>query len=99
MSSARAIPSLLLAVGLLGFADCVNAQELSGVPAKIQVLSASHGGTAEVKVQLVDPSNQPAAAKRDLEIQLEAKSENGTVEKSTVTIKQGETGVTAKLPI
>ncbi|MFN2540703.1 MAG: hypothetical protein ABR514_00840 [Chthoniobacterales bacterium] len=59
-------------------------------------MPATSGSTINLK--LVDPANSPAPAKKDLKVEVEAKAENGAVGKSTVTIKQGETGTSAELP-
>jgi hypothetical protein len=75
-------------------------EDLSGVPAKIEVTTTSPSALSAggVKIELLDPANRPAPAKKDLQVEVDTKTENGSVGKSTVTIKEGQTGVTAPLP-
>jgi hypothetical protein len=91
--------SLFFAVG----ASIGDGQSLSGVPTKIEVTGASYSGSqqqgVEARVQLLDPSNRPAVAKKDFEVELASRAENGTIEKSKIVIKQGATSATARLPI
>jgi hypothetical protein len=53
-------------------------EELSGVAVKIEVTnpSANAAGPA-VDVKLLDPANSPAPAKKDLNVEIQTKAENG----------------------
>src|ERR1700686_815708 len=87
--------ALVLAIGTPG-------QSLAGSPAKIEVTAESPaviaGSTAQLRVNLVDPSNQPAAAKKDLTIQLRSRLPSGNTESFAVTIKAGEKSSTIDVP-
>lgn len=90
--------AVVVTVALSGAVAPIEAKDLHGIPAKIEVTETSVAqGT--VKIGLVDPANLPAPAKKDLRIEIQTKSESGRVGKSSVTIKQGQAEATAKLPI
>lgn len=76
-------------------------ENLSGVPAKIEVTTAAPFTQAGggLKIELLDPANRPAPAKKDLQVEIDTKAENGSVAKSTVTIKEGQTQVTTPLRV
>ena len=98
-ASACLAVSLCFAVGAsLGYG-----QRLRGVPTKIEVTGASYSGReqqgVEARVQLLDPTNRPALAKRDLQVELTSRAEDGTIAKSKVIIKQGDSSATTRLPV
>jgi hypothetical protein len=76
-------------------------QGLGGVPAKIEVSAKPSSGEqiVNVHVELRDAVNHPAVASKNVDVEIEGRSENGNVEKSTVVIKRGESGGSAELPI
>src|SRR3954451_4498397 len=99
LSGATRRYTILFAAALLfGIAGGVYSEDLSGVAAKIEVTNASTSASGAVEVKLLDPGNSPAPAKKDLNVEIQTKAEDGQVEKSTVTIKQGQTAATATLP-
>src|SRR5947209_6435185 len=79
------------------------AQDLSGRPAKIEISAKPLAGNNEqgvkVRVELRDPVNHLAVATKNIEIEIEGRTDNGAVEKSKVLIKQGESRATADLPV
>jgi hypothetical protein len=81
----------------------VLAQDLSGRPAKIEISAKPSTGNNEqgvkVRVELRDPVNHLAVATKNVEIEIEGRTDNGAVEKSTVLIKEGESSATAELPV
>lgn len=90
----------MVAATFLTLAGRIDAQDLRGIPAKIEIAETSiSGGHGTIKLALVDPANSPARARRDLQIQVQTKSENGEIGTSTVTINKGETEGTGSLPI
>jgi hypothetical protein len=90
--------AFLIAATFLSLASRIEAGDLSGVPAKIEIAETSvPDGT--IKLALVDPANSPAPARRDLQVEIQTKSENGEVGTSIVTIKRGQTEATGSLPI
>jgi len=93
------VASVVATATLLRIAGFCCAEDLSGVPAKIYVMSASEERPGSLKIELLDPANHPAPAKKDLQVQVETKAENGSVDKSTVTIKQGQTGTSTDIPV
>src|SRR5579864_5768964 len=78
------------------------AQDLSGRPAKIELSAKPLTGNEQgvkVHVELRDPVNHIAVAPKDVQIEIEGRTDKGAAEKSTVLIKQGESSVTTELPI
>ena len=104
MQKAR-LASACLALSLC-FAPGVSVgqrQSLGGIPTKIEVTGASYSAGRqpgiEARVQLLDPVNRPAKAKKDFEVEIAARTQNGAIETSKVVIKRGDTGATARLPV
>jgi hypothetical protein len=90
---------LLAGATFVGTIAGLAAGDLTGIPAKIEVAEASvSGGQGQIKVSLVDPANSPAPAKKDLQLEIQTKSESGDIGKSIVTIKQGQTEALGTLP-
>jgi hypothetical protein len=92
--------AFLIAATFLSLASRIDAGDLSGVPAKIEIVETSiSGGYGTIKLALVDPANSPARARKDLQVEIQTKSESGEMAKSIVTIKRGQTEGTGSLPI
>jgi hypothetical protein len=71
------------------------AQNLTGVPAKL-LLSADTtvsrpGGSAAIRIEVVDPDNKPVAVSKDVSVEMETKSEKGESQTKKVIIKAGQT--------
>jgi hypothetical protein len=79
------------------------AQDLSGKPAKIEISAKPLTGNNEqgvtVHVELRDPVNHLAVATKNIEIEIEGRTDKGAAEKSKVLIKQGESSASAELPV
>lgn len=94
----------ILCIGLLfvAAATALNGQGLRGLPAKIEIAgrraSTSDSGVVMV-VELRDPNNRPAPAREATSIEVQGRTESGKVEKTTVTIKKGETAASLNLPV
>ncbi len=95
----------LSVVGLalaLQFPICCVTPSLAGTPAKIEVVTESPavmvGTTAQLRVNLLDPENQPAVAKKDVAVQVQGKSPSGSTETSTVLVKAGQSSGTVAMP-
>ena len=78
-------------------------QDPSRLPAKIEVTSGStnpvKGGTIEIHIKLLDAENRPAVANKDFEIEVLGHSQKGSVERSKILIKAGETGQASQLAL
>jgi hypothetical protein len=87
---------------LIAAATASNGQGLSGLPAKIEIAgkraSTSDFGV-KIVVELRDPTNRPAPAREATNIDVQGQTESGKVEKTTITIKKGETAASVDLPV
>ena len=97
-------PKLLIWGTALGVQLPINclAQSLTGAPAKIEVVTESTAvtanSTAKLRVNLLDPENKPANAKKDVTIQVEGQLPSGNTQTSTVVVKAGESSGTVEMP-
>ena len=94
----------ILCIGLLfiGAATATNGQGLSGLPAKIEITgkrASTNNSGVTMMVELRDPKNRPAPARETTNIEVQGRTESGKVEKTTVTIKKGETAASLDLPV
>ena len=81
---------------------CCVTQSRAGTPVKIEVVTESRavtvGAAAQLRVNLLDPENQPAAAKKDVAVQVQGKSPSGSTETFTVLVKAGQSSGTVEMP-
>src|ERR1700730_6416409 len=95
---------LLVCCAVLGLQLPISclAQSQIGTPAKIEIVTesptVSAGAKAQLRVNLLNPENQPAAANKDLAIQVESRSPSGNTETSTVIVKAGQNSGTIEIP-
>jgi hypothetical protein len=99
MTAARLCLVLLVPAFLPSSLNFASAQNLSGVPVKIQITPVQDSGGRRIKVDLLDPSNQPARAKKDFNVGIATRAYDGSTGKSVVAIKQGEMSATTELPL
>src|SRR5438093_1750007 len=99
MTAARLCLVLLVPAFLPSFLNFASAQNLSGVPVKIQITSVQDSGGRRIKVDLLDPTNRPAPAKKDFNVEIATRAHDGTTGKSVIAINQGEMYATTELPL
>ena len=103
MRSAGFTRLMLVAVFLPAAVAFAQTQDLSRMPAKIEVTNTSinpvKGESITIHIKLLDAENRPAVANKDFEIEIEGHSQNGTVERSKTLVKAGETGQTMQLAL